>query len=106
MTESSYRSRQWTFSFRAWIDESGANTDRAHVKCESDRAGRTFPGERHPLDCNHFRLWDLNFRKSGSNIIRIIRRHRPMYLGVAVGPRFRTLKIGSCHKELDRRPVW
>lgn len=96
MSEESYRRRRWTYSFRAWIDDYyGQNDDRGHERhciCHSPRTHTYYEGVHR---CNHLRLWDLNTMRRCRNLIRVVRRRRPFYLRVVVGPRYRTvLRIG------------
>jgi hypothetical protein len=63
------------YAFRAWIDERGSNVDRL------------------PRHHRHLKLWDLN-RKDGRNVVRTIRRRRPLYVAVFLGANYRRLHIG------------
>jgi hypothetical protein len=56
-----YKRRKRTYSFRAWVDEDGWNVDRLH----------TASAGWHP--CNHLKMWDVNRKGTGHNIIRITR---------------------------------
>jgi hypothetical protein len=85
VNESNYRRRRWTYTFRAWIDEQGWNRDREHeTRCGNTRSGY----------CRHIRLWDLNRRGSGKNLVRMSFRRRPFYLSIGLGRKYRGINIG------------
>ena len=79
-----YRRHRGFYSFRAWIDTHGSNEDRYH---EKDCLVR-----RHI--CTHLRLWDLNWSKDSGNIIRVVRRRRPLAFSIRVGRRMCGFSIG------------
>lgn len=63
-----YTRRRHTYSFRAYVDEHGWNRNRY----------------RGPL-----KLWDLNWRKSHNNIVRVVRGKR--HFVVLFGRKYRRL---------------
>lgn len=79
------------YTFRAWIDERGSNEDKAHERyCAYSPA--------HVRHCKHQHLWDLNESRHCRNILRVIRRRRPFYLHVSIGPRYWSIaRIGRNH---------
>ena len=79
-----YRQHRGFHSFRAWIDTRGSNTDRRHER------GCVAKG----YTCTHLRLWDLSGNRTGHNIVRVIRRRRPLAFAVAVGRRLRGFSLG------------
>jgi hypothetical protein len=72
-----YKRRKRTYSFRAWVDKSGWNTERDHQK--------------HPTRCGCLKLWDLNWRGSGHNIVRITRGRG--HLVILLGRNYRRIRI-------------
>jgi hypothetical protein len=72
-----YKRRKRTYSFRAWIDEKGWNTEYDH--------------KRHSGRCDCLKLWDLNGTKSHHNIIRVVRGRR--HLVILLGSKYRKIRI-------------
>jgi hypothetical protein len=75
-----YKRRKRTYSFRAWIDDKGWNTDWKHQGHRIDH-----------IRCDCLKLWDLNWRKSHHNIIRITRGKR--HLVILLGRTHRRIRI-------------
>jgi hypothetical protein len=79
-----YKRRKRTYSFRAWVDKEGWNVDRKHAAHQrrTDTYTRT---------CDCLKLWDLNWRGSSHNIIRVTRGRR--HLVILLGRKYRRIRI-------------
>lgn len=86
MSPESYHHYRHVYTFRAWIDDRGNNVDRQHEKSFRCQLAKR---------CQHIRLWDLNRRVSGKNILRICRRRRPFLFDVRVGAKYRGVGFGA-----------
>lgn len=64
-------------TFTAWIDKRGSNEDRHHNRLHVCVIGR----------CQHLRLFDLDTKRCKC-IVRVIRRRKPLYLSVRMGPKY------------------
>ncbi len=75
-----YKRRKRTYSFRAWVDERGSNVDRLH---------HHLPESGKHCDC--LKMWDLNWKKSHHNIIRITRGRG--HFVILLGSKYRKIAL-------------